>query len=429
MPVPDLIHQWRQSLPPHPDEHRTGANWLETDLRDFRALWLPGIAAHAALGPPADSSLAALVREPRLNQGSEGSCVSGSTEGACQMAHSAVDGTWPAYSIHQLYAEAGGLGANGVDVRVVMKICIEKGAPLVAGTRDSLIKSYVFVDAQPGAFRTQVKASLAAGHPVLIASLLPIPFGWNTGMTLSSGYHQYLGIGVMTDAEGKEWVIVLNDWGDGWPGDAPAGTPPGVGRISFDALEQQNMQNGYTYGVIPTMTLVTPPIPTPIPAPHPTPAPIPVPPPPPPASVVVTGKLTGMVVSTVAVGQSLMVQTDMGGGSLLVTQISGQPTPDPQPDPKPDPHPTPAPGGLTVDVSTKRYSSGRAGVWAYIYDPARKPVIANLTGEAGGRIIEPRNGVDHTSWSLVGTQAAVGGTVTVTATAADGRTGSGVATI
>ncbi len=267
MPAPEPIHAWRQSLAPHPDQHRTGALWLEYDPRDYRALWLPGLAAHAAIGPEADSSLLTLVKEPRLNQGGEGACVPASTEGACQMTHSALDGSWPGYSIHQLYAEAGGTGQNGVDVRTVLKICIDQGTPLVSGGRDSLIKSYVFVDRSPEAFQAQVEAALAAGHPVLVASLLPIPFGWNTGTTLSQSYHEYLGVGIQTDASGKKWVLILNSWGDGWPGDAPAGTPPGVGRISFDALTQQGLQNGYTYAVIPTMTTVTPPPPPPPPPP------------------------------------------------------------------------------------------------------------------------------------------------------------------
>jgi hypothetical protein len=252
-----------------------GARELPYDARDLPALLHPGIAATAAAPLPRSATdLLAFIKEPRLDQGQEGSCSCFSTDGTCQISHSQADGSWPAYNGHELYAEAGGVGDSGANARTVLDICVKQGVPMTSGGRDSIIKSYLFLDATPGAFRTQAKAALVLGHPLLIASLVPIPFGWKTGMALSTGYHQYDGVAFETDSAGVEWLLIMNSWGDFWPGDAPAGTPKGVGRISFDCLEQNAMQNGYTYGIVPTELSLAPPVPVP-PVPIP---PVPIPP-------------------------------------------------------------------------------------------------------------------------------------------------------
>jgi len=259
MPLtPEQLAFERSLLPAPLHWGNTGVLKPHYDSRDYPAIWHPGIAEALSQPMAPDADLLHYVKEPRYNQGAEGSCTANATSGSATLDHSQADGSWPLYAAHQLYAEAGGSGNSGADPRVVLSIAVERGLPKPDGTREKVIKSYVALDRTPGVFRQEVKAAIIAGESVLIYSLLPIPFSWNSGTTLSSGYHEYVGIGYQTDAQGREWLVLMNSWGDGWPGDQPAGIPGGIGRILFDALEQAGGQSGYLGGFVPTSLLITP---------------------------------------------------------------------------------------------------------------------------------------------------------------------------
>lgn len=380
MPTPEQ-EAHRASLPVHPEQHRTGAVPIDPSPKDYPAYLDPRIWANARAGNLQPVNLLQFVKEPRYDQGATGACVANSTAGNCTLAHSEADGSWPMYAAQQLYAEAGGTGQNGVDARTVLEICRKQGTPLLSGGREVVVQSYVFVDTSLGVARTQIKAALAAGLSVLVAALLPIPFSWTSGTAISQGYHQFLVVGWMVDDQGVEWFILVNSWGDNWPGDAPPGTPHGVGRIRCDVLESASEQ-GYFYAIVPTDLTITPPVPTPTPTPIPTPGP---------ANWLVQGNAKGT--GTLTVNQPLTVSGAAFQGTFIPTDVHQMPGPDPGPDPRPqpqpDPGPDPAPNGDIQVMVTVRPSGFRNTVSIIVYTADRQghsfPASVNgtVTGSLG----------------------------------------------
>jgi hypothetical protein len=230
--------------PPNPYWGGMGARELSVDPRDWYARHDPVIAQMLATGAPDSFSLLPYVTGPAYNQQQTGACVSASTCGLCSTDAKHFQDKWTVYHWLNLYHEAGGTGSNGVDTRLVLKICTDQGTPLAVGGRDFIIGSYDFITQAPGVFREEVKACIASGYPVTVALLLPSDFGWQSGQPsagTTTGYHQVCAV-----AYDSDYVIILNSWGNEW---SFAGAPrPGVGSVRWSFIEQSGLQNRYAYG-------------------------------------------------------------------------------------------------------------------------------------------------------------------------------------
>lgn len=441
----------------------TGALKLHFDPKDFDLRSDPKVAAKLPTAAPPNGDILNFILGPPDNQGASPACVAFSTGNGSSIDEAAVANIWESYDCAALYIEAGGNGTNGVDTRVVLDIAVKQGIPY-AGGRRKVIGSYAFVPQQLGIWRETIKASILAGQPVTLALLLPIPFGWNSGTVRSSGYHQVIVCGWMTDAQGVEWWIVFNSWGPGWPGEA--GSPkPGVGRVRCDYIEADGFQNSYAYAYGTQRVAIPNPTPVPTPTPLPTPTPTP---------IIVSGYTGTALLPSVRAGSAFVIQGSGFAGGNLTVQMGGQPlvanrgsdasivctapaqaivsavqvrvegsqadgpllavtpsvspTPAPTPIPTPTPDPIPTPGGLLVQVPVHRYSDTFLGVWAYVSDATtHQPVVAQITGMVGSVALAPRE-TAVTSWSLKGDFAGPQA-VTISAKTADGRTGTGQATV
>lgn len=266
-----------QQAPAHPDWGGTGAVYRPPDPEDRSMLLLPGIAQGVHAGVSA-ASLLQYVTGPSYNQGPTSACVAASSAGVGSIDAAMNGQAWPEFSWQTLYAENGGTGQNGVDSQAVLKDIIANGLPKADGTRVKELATYLWAPQTPGLFRQTLLAALAAGHVCTLALLLPSQFGWNSAGARTQGYHQ-----VVLAAGDPTWAIILNSWGDQWPSDgAPRG---GLGRIPWNYIEADNLQNGYAFAYLTTRLQIGPAPPLPPPGPVPLP---PVPPPTPtPAGIIV----------------------------------------------------------------------------------------------------------------------------------------------
>jgi len=368
----------------------TGALRLTPDPRDYRITQIPRVAAQLAAGAPASADLTRFIGSPIYNQGAEGACVAFSTAGLCSLDTDEERGGWQVYDAERLYREAGGTGANGVDSRLVLSNCVNLGTPKPDGTRVKIVGSYAFVTQTPGTFREEIKASIAAGQPVVIAVLLPSDFGWQSGHgSRTSGYHQLCCVGY-----DEAYLTVLNSWGPGF-GDK------GVGSIAWDYLEADNLQNGYCFAYT-TTALVLPPVPIPTPAP-PVP-PVPVPPVPTPTPT--------------------PLPTPLPTPAPKPTPL---PTPTPTPAPTPTPQPLPSPGGLVLQVVTHQLSS-ILEIWCGVRDSAGRPVPASVSGSVGTTLL-PTRSATGSGIPAVWIEPHAAGVVQLAAIATDGSGRTGTTTV
>ena len=220
----------------------TGALPLSPDPRDWRMRDDPAVAAMIPRAPPSASLIDYFTGQP-YNQDNTGACVAASSCGACSLDTQHYQDAWHLFDWNALYREAGGTGQNGVDSRLVLTICKDKGTPLAAGGREFVIASYDFATQQDGPFQEEIKACIALGFPVVVAMLLPSDFGWQSGQpnaAVTQGYHQVCGIGYDPD-----YLVVLNSWGAGWPGQASP--KPGVGSVRWSYLVANGNQQRYCY--------------------------------------------------------------------------------------------------------------------------------------------------------------------------------------
>jgi hypothetical protein len=305
--TPEQIEYLKTLAPVPPHFQGMGALELHPDPRDWPVTHHPGIAA---LLPdlPQTASLMQYVTGDPYNQGPTGACVAASTCGACSIDTQHGSSRWDVFHWLQLYHEAGGHGSDGVDSRLVLKICAEQGTPLATTGRETVIKSYLWVTQQPGQFRQEVKACIAAGFPPVVALLLPSDWGWKSGQpnaAVTQGYHQVCGV-----EYDDEYLVILNSWGT-WPG---GGSPKnGVGSVRWDYLEKDSLQHNYVFAFTTTSD-----------------APPPPPPPPPVNTAIVAGTATGAGVSTLARGQVYTIGT---GISLQLTDVKLDQNPPPPPPP------------------------------------------------------------------------------------------------
>ncbi len=231
----DSLIRYQSGLAPVPPHWLgTGSLRLHPDPRDFALRDHPAIAGMLAAGVPETADLTRWVTGQPYNQGNTGACVAASTCGLCSIDTQHNQGSWDVFNWLSLYREAGGTGQNGVDSRLVLQLCHDRGTPLLASGTEKVVASYAFVTQQPGPFREEIKACIASGQPAVIALLLPSDFGWQSGHgPATSGYHQVCAVGY-----DREYVTILNSWGPGFGRN-------GLGSILWDYLEADGLQHGY----------------------------------------------------------------------------------------------------------------------------------------------------------------------------------------
>ena len=422
-------------LVPAPDwGFGTGALPLLPDARDYPMERLPSVADMLQVGFPASYDLSGLV-EQVYNQGALPSCVAHSTCGMKSLEDKIDRKVWNVYDAVALYQENGGNGSNGVDTRGVLQDAQANGVPLLSGGGRNRIGSYAFAPQIEGQFEATLKAAVAANEPCVLAVLLPTQFGWDFGGAITQAYHQMCLCGY-----DDTWAIFLNSWG-------PSFGQNGFCRLPWSYITQNNFQQLYAYAYTAIDALGPPPPP---------------PPPPPPVSITVTGYGGTAVTASVNANASFSIlgsgfdqagnlEVSWGGQSLPVTQrtqnilvttapatpgvapvsvgLGGQIVIGPMLPILPVVGPPPPPGDLGVSLYVRSYSDGAVGIWATVKDAAGAFVAATCTGTAGTQELPAHaaqsNGVPAV-WMI---QAAAGALITIHAVAADGRTGSGTATV
>lgn len=382
--------------PPDPDWRGTGSLKLHPDPRDYDLRSFPGVQAQLAAGVPDTFDLTPLVKGAIYDQGATPACVAFSTAGLNSMDDVAENARWETFDAAAMYRAAGGTGQNGVDTRLVLQQATDTGVPILGGNgRVKLIGSYAFVPQQPGVFRQTIKAAIAAGQPCTLALLLPSNWGWDSSGSPTSGYHQVVGI-----AYDATWLTILNSWGSGWGRN-------GMGRVPWDYLEANSLQNGYCYSYSTTQLKIEP-QPQPQPQPQPT-------------GVIIGGKVTGANLSSVVVGEGYQLSGQGLTWPFTITQVNG-----PKPDPQPQPQPQPQPGTLTVTLTA-------AGIWSQVRlaDPATG---GYLSGMVSATLSDRPYPVARPRTTAVGGQVIpalirrpVQGAI-ITGKSDDGRTGTAVVT-
>ena len=386
----------------------TGALPLPPDPRDRSALLHPRIARAVHVGTADTVRLGGQIGGI-YNQDGEGACVAFSEAGVVSREETIQGRPWVWLDAENLYRRNGGTGQNGVDTRQTLQDIIDHGINRQDGGPPIKEGSYLFVPKQPGIWEATIMAALAVGKAVTLATYLPTTFGWDSsGAPDPNRYHQ-----VYISGGDPLWWEIVNSWGSGFGQN-------GLGRLLKSFVDPLR-GDVYAY-VVAEADIVPTPLPTPLPTPTPTRQ--------------LSGMASGLGLATLATGNIVKASTDTFSGSLQITQIQdGQPTPTPLPTPTPTPTPTPSPtpqpqpqpGQLTVAVPTHRYSGNMAGIWAYPTADGR-PIAAHLTGTAGSTTLDQHDGSIGV-WVIRGPEAAPPLTVTITATAPDGRTGTGRATV
>jgi hypothetical protein len=228
------------SLAP-PDPHwLTGAVRREAKPQDWGLQNVPQVAEVLAEGVPDsfscldDNELA--VEYVQIG----GSCVPTSLS-VVQSCNDWKDGLrWRTYDAQEMYKAQGGTGSNGVATDGVLSRMKSLGLQEVGSDRRAKIAGYAFAPRVQDGWRRTLAAAMVSSGPVVVATLLPQQFGWDSSGPLTSGYHQMCA----TRYEGLHddgLVIFPNTWG------RSAGRN-GFFRLSWRQLEQDNFQDGYTYG-------------------------------------------------------------------------------------------------------------------------------------------------------------------------------------
>ncbi len=178
---------------------------------------------------------------------------------------------WNEYDPQEMYHYLGGTGPNGVPTDRTLQYTRDVGCLQVATGRRWQIGGYAFAPQQPGLWRRTIAAAMVASGPVVIATLLPQTFGWDSFGPLTSGYHQM----AATEYDGlgdNDHVIFANTWGRG-------GGRNGFYRMTWAQLEGNNFQESdgfrhcYGYQLIDVDDADLPP---PVPIPEPSPAATPI---------------------------------------------------------------------------------------------------------------------------------------------------------
>lgn len=338
----DLItgmEEWRKSLPPAPvPPDLLGLNLRAPDPRDYDMRLIPGVAENLAVGFPDSYDLVRQINGPALNQGSVPSCVAHTCAGMMQIFQQEEESIWRLFDAPRAHRETGD-PSQGRWPDDLLKYCREQGMPLANTESRYKIISYAFAPkTSPEEWANTIKAAVAADHPCPVCLLLPSLFGWESGGTITQGYHEVLIVGYRRDA-----FLIRNSWGDDWGKN-------GLGWVPIGYLNQSNWQNGYVIAHTVTDEILLPqpqPQPEPQPEPEPEPQPEPQPEPEPqPVMLGVAGRLSGGGLEFVKAGTVLIASGGGFSGNLQVDRVDGQPEPEPEPQPEPQPEP----GDLTVDA-------------------------------------------------------------------------------
>lgn len=227
--------------PPDPDWKGTGAIYRPDDVRDYHLEFLPQVAAALEVGlPPSFSVVEPGVMPFIYDQGPEGSCCPNSICGAKTIEDFADIGKWNHYDAHQIYAELGGTGPNGIAADPALRYVRDLGCRNIADSRRFKIGSYMFAPRNRGEWRQTLSAALVATGPCVVAMLLPSTFGWDSSGQMTSGYHQMCFTGYEGLAD-NDYAVFLNSW------DITFGNR-GFCRVRWGFLEGNNFQDKHVYG-------------------------------------------------------------------------------------------------------------------------------------------------------------------------------------
>lgn len=234
-----MSKEFLDSLIPSPYK-LTGAIKRKAKAQDWSMVNAPGVADELAGGvPPSFSCIDDnKIEVDYVQVGS--SCVPTSSS-VVQSINDFKDGErWRMYDAQEMYRALGGTGSQGVPTDGVLARMKQIGLAEVGKPRRAKIAGYAFAPRVAGAWRQTIAAAMIASGPVVIATLLPVKFGWDSSGSLTSGYHQmaatrYEGLG------DGDYVVFRNTWGRG-------GGRDGFYRLPWGMLESQNFQDNHVYG-------------------------------------------------------------------------------------------------------------------------------------------------------------------------------------
>lgn len=242
------------------DGHGTGALYREPDARDWQLILLPEVQAALPELPGSFMVLPMAAVQVKYNQGARPSCVSESECGAKSIEDFQDTSIWNRYDATELYRACGGNGMNGIFTDAALRYAVGTGLLVAGSQRRFKLASYLFAPQVAGDFRRTLAAALVASGPCVVAMLLPSIFGWNSGESPTSGYHQMCLVGYEGLGDG-DYAVFLNSWGEGWGNQ-------GFCRIAWRYLEMNgNFQNRYVYAyrMVDFIDKGTIPVPTPPP--------------------------------------------------------------------------------------------------------------------------------------------------------------------
>src|SRR5438128_315424 len=132
----------------------------------------PAIRAMLATGAPPSFDLS-----PRVlgiyDQNGTGSCASAARSGTQSIAEQEERAAWIVFDLQRLYTEIGGVGNSGSTLEDNLNHSINPGVPVLGSAKRYAIDSWSYAPKTSlDAWINSIKAAIAAGRPVMVATLL-----------------------------------------------------------------------------------------------------------------------------------------------------------------------------------------------------------------------------------------------------------------
>jgi len=239
-------------------DYGTGAVALPQDWRDHQMHRVPGVEAQIDAGIPEEASLEVLITTV-YDQGKVPACTAYSLAALKSIQEAQEQGRWRIFDALRCYHDCGGDDRHGIDTRKALKLAQDVGMVAADGGDRYRIDTYAFAPQVDPLWQDSIKGAIAAGHPVVVAMLLPSAFGWDSMGSPTNSYHQMCAVGYTRDH-----LVCLNSWGAGWG-------KHGLCRVPWAYMVANRFQRGLCYAYL--VTDARNPRPEPSPSPLPEPAP------------------------------------------------------------------------------------------------------------------------------------------------------------